>query len=59
MITLTIISLLYSIFGLIVLKKQNGTIDYPHDAPLWVIAIAFTGTFSFVTIIFAIIKYLP
>jgi hypothetical protein len=51
--------MLYTIVGLIVLKKQNGTIDYPHDAPLWVIAIAFTGTFSFVTIIFAIIKYLP
>jgi hypothetical protein len=59
MITLTILCILYTVFGLIILKRKYGSIETPHDAPLWVIAIAFTGAFSLVSIVFAIIKYLP
>ena len=59
MITLTILCMIYTIVGLIILKKQYGTIDLPYDAPLWAIALIFTSAFVLASIIIAIIKYLP
>ncbi len=59
MITLTILCTLYTIFGLLILKKQQGHIELQADAPLWVIALLFTGIFSLVMIVMSILKYLP
>jgi hypothetical protein len=59
MITLTILCILYTIFGLLILKKQQGNIELTPDAPLWVIALLFTGIFSLLMIVMAILKYLP
>ena len=60
MITLTIISTLYSIFGLMRFKKLYGNYDiFDKDPKLWTMLLLFTTIFSLTMGMFFIIKYLP
>ena len=60
MITLTIISILYSIFGLIKFKKIYGHYTmFDEDPKLWTMLLLFTTIFSLTMGMFFIIKYLP
>lgn len=60
MITLTIISTLYSIFGLMRFKKLYGNYDiFDKDPKLWLILLVITISISFAMGILFIIKYLP
>lgn len=60
MITLTIIFVLYSIFGTIRFKKLYGHTDFfKEDPKFWVIMLVGTITISAVSGMFLILKYLP
>ena len=60
MITLTIISVLYSIFGLMRFKKIYGNYDIlDQDPKPWTIILVFTTIFSFSLGIYYTLKYLP
>ncbi len=60
MITLTIISLLYSIFGLIRFKKIYGHYTLVgEDMKAWTLLLAFAIIYSGAMTIGLIIKYLP
>ncbi len=60
MITLTIISILYSFFGLMRFKKLYGHYDvFDEYMEPWTMILVFTTIFSFAMGIFFIIKYLP
>jgi hypothetical protein len=60
MITLTIISLLYSIFGLIRFKKLYGHYTIvDEDIKAWTLLLALAIIYSSVTGIGFIVKYLP
>ena len=60
MITLTIISTLYSIFGLMRFKKLYGHYNvFDEDMEPWTMILVFTIIFSFAMGISLIIKYLP
>ena len=60
MITLTIISIIYSIFGLMRFKKLYGDYDIiDQDPKLWIVLLLFTTVFSAAMGMVFIIKYLP
>ncbi len=60
MITLTIISLLHSIFGLIRFKKLYGHYDlFDEDMKAWTLLLAMSILYSGVMGIALIVKYLP
>jgi hypothetical protein len=60
MITLTTISTIYSIFGLIIFKKKYGTYEIFHNDPkLWTIMLALTLFITIVGGITLMITYLP
>jgi hypothetical protein len=60
MITLTIISLLYSIFGLMRFKKVYGHYTiFDEDMKAWTLLLAMSIIFSSMIGILLIVKYLP
>jgi len=60
MITLTIISLLYSIFGLIRFKKLYGHYTlFDEDMKAWTFLLAMSIIYSSIMGIGFIVKYLP
>jgi hypothetical protein len=60
MITLTIISLLYTIFGLIRFKKLYGHYTlFDEDMKAWTLLLAISIVYSGAMTIGLIIKYLP
>ena len=60
MITITILSTLYSIFGLMRFKKLYGNYDiFDKDPKLWTMLLVFTTIFSFAMGICFILTYLP
>jgi len=60
MITLTVLSTLYSIFGLMRFKKLYGNFDlFDQDPKPWIILLLFTTVFSFAMGMFFSLKYLP
>jgi hypothetical protein len=60
MITLTIISLLYSIFGLMRFKKLYGHYTiFDEDMKAWTFLLAMSIIYSSVMGIALIVKYLP
>jgi hypothetical protein len=60
MITLTIISLLYSIFGLMRFKKLYGHYTiFDEDMKAWTLLLALSIIYSSVMGIGFIVKYLP
>ena len=60
MITLTILSILYSFFGLMRFKKIYGHYNvYDEDMKGWTLLIALTTIFSFGMGICFILTYLP
>jgi len=60
MITLTIISILYSIFGLMRFKKIYGNYNiFDEDMKLWTLLVGFSTIYSSLMGIVFIVKYLP
>ena len=60
MITLTILSVLYSFFGLMRFKKLYGHYNvFEEDMKPWTLLIVLATSFSFSMVIFFILKYLP
>jgi hypothetical protein len=60
MITLTIISILYSIFGLMRFKKIYGHYNvYDEEMKGWTLLVAMTTIYSSLMGIIFIVKYLP
>ena len=60
MITLTIISALYSIFGFMRFKKLYGHYDLFKESPnLWIIILLFSTIYSAFMSLILIVKYLP
>jgi hypothetical protein len=60
MITLTIISLLYSIFGLMRFKKLYGHYTvFDEDMKMWTLLLAMSIFYSGIMVILLIVKYLP
>jgi hypothetical protein len=60
MITLTIISILYSIFGLMKFKKKYGHYTlFDEDMKPWTLLLALSIIYSSVMGIGLIVKYLP
>ena len=60
MITLTILSTLYTIFGFMRFKKLYGNCDiFDQDPKPWIILLLFSTVFSFAMGICITLKYLP
>ncbi len=60
MITLTVISVLYTIFALLRFKKLHGTYEiFSEPAKLWTIMIVLSFSYSLIVGIGLILKYLP
>jgi len=60
MITLTIISILYAIFGLLRFKKIYGHYNvYDEDMKGWTLLVAMTTIYSILMGMVLIVKYLP
>ena len=60
MITLYIISVLYTIFGTIRFKKLYGHTNlFDEDPKLWTFILLFSIVVTFVIGVFLIVKYLP
>ena len=60
MITLTTITILYSIFGLMKFKKLYGHYTiFDEDMKAWTLLLALSIFYSSIMVILFIIKYLP
>jgi len=60
MITLAIISIIYSIFGLMRFKKIYGNYNiFDEDMKLWTLLVGFSTIYSCLMGIVFIVKYLP
>jgi hypothetical protein len=60
MITLTIISILYSIFGMMKFKKLYGHYNlFDEDMKVWTLLLALSIFYSSIMVILSIVTYLP